>query len=477
MSSRIPELRSTAAWRISLWTTLAFALGTALAFGVVYEVVRSIIQERSDAWLSGEAEVLADVSRNTARDALYDRIVEEVAELASREVHDEIDEVGRHTNTVFFLQISPGQQPLWVGPGDRSFFLHAINRTPLTTGIPAELQVEGWEHPFRVVYRPSAAGSGIYLGFLDEGSRHMLHRLMRSFITIWAGMVALGFLISFLGIYRTLQRVESITATVARIGSDDLSSRLAEGKTYDEISRLSRTFNRMLDRIQASVNQLRALTDSIAHDLKSPVTSIRGKLEMALSDGKGEQWREPVAEALDGLDRLSHMLNTTLDLAEAEAGALSLRKQPLDFGELIEHVVDLYQPAFFQKNQDLALDIQEGAVIEADANYLNRLLANLMENELTHLDEGRRIWIRLHARDENAELVVEDNGSGFPPDLRDRIFERFVKGEQSTGHGLGLAFVQSVAQAHGGKVTIGDRPGGGALIAITIPLAVVQAAA
>src|SRR5579872_7548133 len=115
MFSRNPELRSTAAWRISLWTTLAFALGTAIAFGAVYEAVHAVIQERSDAWLSGESETLADVSRNTARDSLYDRIVEEVAELASREVHDELDEVGHHINTVFFLQISPGQQPLWVG--------------------------------------------------------------------------------------------------------------------------------------------------------------------------------------------------------------------------------------------------------------------------------------------------------------------------------------------------------------------------
>ena len=476
MFSRIPRLRSTAAWRISVWTTLAFALGSAMAFAAVYGGVRTVIQERSDAWLSGEAETLADVARNTARDALYDRVVEEVAELASHEVHDQLNEVGHHINTVFFLQISPGQQPLWVGPGDRGTFLRAINQTPLTTGIPTDLQVNGWKHPFRVVYTPSAAGNGIYLGFLDEGSRHMLHRLVRRFITIWIGMVALGFLISFLGIYRTLRRVERISATVARIGSDDLGSRLPEGRTPDEISRLSQTFNRMLDRIQTSVSQLRALTDSIAHDLKSPVTSIRGKLEMALSTERGDRWREPVAEAVDGLDRLSQMLNTTLDLAEAEAGALPLHRETLDFGGLIQHVIDLYQPAFFQKNQDLTLEIQQGTVIEADLNYLNRLVANLLDNELTHLDEGHRIWIRLRTKDDHAELVIEDDGSGFPPDLRSRAFERFVKGQHSTGHGLGLAFVDSVTQAHGGEVKIGDRPAGGAMITLMIPLATVHAA-
>jgi signal transduction histidine kinase len=453
---------------------LAFAIGSTIAFAAVYVVVSKVIQERSDAWLSGEAEVLADVSRNTARDALYDRVVEEVAELASREVHDQLDEVGHHVNAVFFLQLSPGQQPLWVGPGNREVFLGAINRTPLTIGVPADLHVSGWKHVFRVVYRPSGANNGIYLGFLDEGSRHMLHRLIRRFITIWVGMVAFGFLISFFGVFRTLQRVERITAAVAQIGSDDLGSRLPEARSRDEISRLARTFNHMLNRIQSSVNQLRALTDSIAHDLKSPVTSIRGKLESALSKDEGEPWRETVAEAVDGLDRLSQMLNISLDVAEAEAGALVLRRETVDFGELIQRLVDLYQPAFFEKNQELALQIQHGVWIDADSNYLNRVIANLLDNELTHLGEGDRIWIRLRTNKDDAELLVEDNGAGFPPDLRGRAFERFVKGQHSRGHGLGLAFVQAVTQAHGGQVKIGDRDGTGAMISLTIPLAPVH---
>ena len=114
------------------------------------------------------------------------------------------------------------------------------------------------------------------------------------------------------------------------MGSDDLSSRLQEGPHPDEITRLSRTFNRMLDRIQSSVNQMRILTDSVAHDLKSPVTSMRGSLEVALSGGAQGQWHERVAEAIEGLDRLAQLLNTTLDVAEADAGALQLRKEAVD---------------------------------------------------------------------------------------------------------------------------------------------------
>jgi len=107
---------------------------------------------------------------------------------------------------------------------------------------------------------------------------------------------------------------------------------------------------------------------------------------------------------------------------------------------------------------------------------LNRLVANLLDNELTHTAEGDRIWIRLRMDVDNAEFTVEDNGPGFPPDLRARAFERFVKGQHSSGHGLGLAFVDAVTQAHGGKVNIKGRPGGGARISLTIPLALVHAA-
>jgi signal transduction histidine kinase len=153
-----------------------------------------------------------------------------------------------------------------------------------------------------------------------------------------------------------------------------------------------------------------------------------------------------------------------------------LRREDVDFGELVQHVIDLYQPAFFQRNQELAMQIQPGVMIHADVSYLNRLIANLFDNELTHVPEGDRIWVRLCASEDNAQFVIEDNGPGFPVDLRARAFERFVKGQHSTGHGLGLAFVDAVAQAHGGQVNVGDRPGGGASISVSIPLAAVHAA-
>jgi signal transduction histidine kinase len=225
----------------------------------------------------------------------------------------------------------------------------------------------------------------------------------------------------------------------------------------------------MLGRIQSSVHQMRILTDSVAHDLKSPVTSIRGSLEVALSSGAQGQWRERVAEAIDGLDRLSRLLNTTLDVAEADAGALQVRKERVDLSDMVGRLVDLYQPAMSEHRHEVVTQLKT-VFVEADTALLHRIIANLLDNEIAHLPPGCKINIFVHPREGEAELVVSDNGPGFPPDLRSRAFERFVKGEHSSGHGLGLAFVGAAIQAHGGRAEIVDQPGGGAMIILTLPL-------
>lgn len=471
------NLGVTAAWRISIWTTLAFALGTAVAFSIVYLLVAQGIRERTDTWLSGEAEVLAKVSADTPTDRLYKRAVGEVAELATQEVPDERNARGERLNSVFFLETdsTKNASPLWVGPGSQDAFVTAIQRARLVPGTPRSLVVEGWPQTFRVVVR-AQGGRTIYLGLSDRGTKHLLRTLARSFLMVWGGMFVLGFLISFWSARRTLLRVERITETVARIGTEDLNERLPEPVNSDEVSRLAKTFNTMLGRLQSSVNQLRTVTGAVAHDLRSPITLIRGTLESALCNEGDEKWRESVGEAIEDLDRLLHLLDTTLDLAEAEAGALHLDLAPMDFSDVVRQLVDIYQPALAERQHQITTDLEEQVIVDADSTLLNRVVGNLLENELTHLPAGCRVSIRLHSHQGSAELVIEDNGPGFPAGMDSRVFERFVKGEHSPGHGLGLAFVDAVVRAHGGKVWISKRPGGGAVIAFSLPVHVLQTA-
>jgi signal transduction histidine kinase len=468
--------KNTAAWRLSIWTTVAFALGSAFAFAIVYYMVSLGIRERSDQWLSGEAEVLAEVSRSTPKGDLYDRVLEEVAENAAREVPEERNKAGQVRNSVFFLQTGTEEEPLWVGPPNKSQFLSAIREAHLQPGAPQTLRIAGARAPYRVVVRQLTPTGTIYLGFSDFGAVHLLRRLTRGFVAVWIGMVVLGFMISYVSARRTLLRVEKITQTVSGIGSEELSARLPEAHSADEIARLSQTFNRMLDRIQASVNQLRTVTDSVAHDLKSPVTSIRGKLEVALLENTSAEWREPVAEAVEGLDRLSQFINTTLDLAEAQAGALPLRREMVDLTTVVEQFVEIYTPAMSDRQHEILVHTNPPVMVDVDVSLTNRMLTNLLDNEMTHLPPGCKIEIEVQTRDNCAELLIQDNGPGFPADLKTRAFERFVKGKQSTGHGLGLAFVDAVVRAHGGQVKVSDRPGGGAAIWLSLPLAPVAVA-
>ncbi|MGA8102144.1 MAG: ATP-binding protein, partial [Candidatus Acidiferrales bacterium] len=335
-------------------------------------------------------------------------------------------------------------------------------------GIPQSIKVEGWSTTFRVVTRQEN-GRTIYLGLSTRGARHLLRTLTGRFLVLWGSTVFMGFLISYLSAHRTLLRVQRITDTVARIGSQDLGERLPQPVNSDEISRLAKTFNHMLDRIQASVNELRSVTDAVAHDLKSPVTSIRGVLESALSREPDETWRDSVGDAIEGLDGLLSTLDTTLDVAEAQAGALRLERTTVDLSAAVRQLVDLYQPAMDERHHELIIDIEDHVGIDADRSLLNRVLSNLVENEIAHLPAGCQIVIRLRSQEGSANLVIEDNGPGFPPDIASRVFDRFVRGKQSHGHGLGLAFVDAVVRAHGGSAKISGSPAGGAVVTLSLP--------
>jgi signal transduction histidine kinase len=460
-----------------MWTTLAFALGTAIAFFIVYVLVAQGVRERSDTWLTGEAEVLAQVSADTPSDHIYKRIGREVAELATQEVPDERNARGERLNTVFFLATdsNTSEAPLWVGPSPKDAFVTAIQQAKLVLGAPKSILVRGWPQTFRVVVKVQN-GRTIYLGLSDRGAKHLLRTLADRFLMGWAGMFLLGFVISYWSARRTLLRVERITEAVARIGTEGLEERLPEPVSSDEISRLAKTFNHMLDRLQSSVNQLRTVTGAVAHDLKSPVTLIRATLESALCNDGNDQWREPVGETIEALDKLLQLLNTTLDLAEAEAGALHLERKSLDFSEVVRQLVDIYQPAMTERRHQVTLDLEEHVMVDADSSLLNRVVSNLLENELTHLPEGCRVSIRLHSHQGAAELVIEDNGLGFPSEIGTRAFDRFVKGEHSPGHGLGLAFVDAVVKAHGGAARISEREGGGAVMILSLPVTALQTA-
>ena len=477
MSSKTakPILHS-AAWRISLWATLAFACGTMLVFVFLHGFVASDIQRRSDAWLAGEVEVLGDVAERTPKDALYDRVVGEVAELAGKEVPNKDLSESSSNDSVFFLQTSGGGAlQLWVGAGNGEANLRAIRASRIVPDHPTDLDVQGFGVPFRVASIRIDDGSYIYLGLSERDELRVLRSLRLRFFLLWLLLVLFGFGIVFYTTRRMLSHVREITEAASRIGHSDLSARVPTTAQKDEVGNLALTLNRMLDRIENSMHQLHTITDSLAHDLRSPLTAIRGKLEMTLSTGSHGDQAEPIVSVIEELDRLTDFLNKSLDVAEAKADALRLTRSEVDLDELLRIMIDLYEPSMSEKGLRIRLQSGGSLRIEADAALIHRMIANLFDNELKHLPAACTVSMRLTVEDGSASLIVEDDGPGFDPEVLPHLFERRVKGRESNGHGLGLAFVDAVARAHGGAVAAANREGGGAHLAVTLPLIAISA--
>ncbi len=473
MSSRTdkPKVRS-AAWRISLWATLAFAFGTMLVFVFLHRFIADDIQQRSDAWLSGEVEVLGDVAEHTPKDALYSRVVGEVAELAEKEVPNRLRTEGSSNNSVFFLQAGQdGSLKLWVGAGSAEATFQAIQKLRMLSDKPTDLHVSGFDVPYRVASIRVDDGSRIYLGLSERDELRVLNSLRLRFLILWLLIVLLGFAIVFSTTRRMLSHVQRISEAASRIGHSDLHARVPTTKRNDEVAQLALTLNGMLDRIENSMHQLHTITDSLAHDLRSPLTAIRGKLEMSLSARTHSEQAEPIVSAIEELDRLTEFLNQSLDVAEAKADALRLTRSQIDLEELLRVMTDLYEPSMAERGLQIRLRSSGPLIVEADAALLHRMIANLFGNELKHLPASCTVTIKLLAEGESASLVLEDDGPGFSAEVLPHLFERRVKGRESNGHGLGLAFIDAVVRAHGGSVTACNRQCGGAQIAVILPLA------
>jgi len=455
---------------------LAFTLGSIVVFIVLDRFVANDIERRTDAWLSGEVEVLGDVAERTPNDALYNRVVSEVAELASREVPNRTVSQAMPNDSVFFIQTgSDGALKLWVGAGDGQAHLQAIQARPFEVGQPFSIRVRGYATPFRVASDTVNDGGRVYLGVSERDQQRVLLNLRARFFALWLSLVLLGFTIVFFTAWRTLSHVRRITEAASQIGRSDLKRRVPTTHRNDEIAQLALTLNGMLDRIESSVHQLHTITDSLAHDLRSPLTAIRGKLETSLALQRDGDQAEPVVSAIEELDRLTDFLNKSLDVAEAKADALRLTLSTIDLDELLRAMINLYEPSMAEKDIRIHLHSSGPVHIVGDEGLIHRMVANLFDNELKHLPQGCTVDIDLHQDGAQAHLLLRDNGPGFDPEVRTQLFTKTVKGRRSRGHGLGLAFVDAVIRAHNGAIFATDSPNGGAALDLTLPLAAREA--
>jgi signal transduction histidine kinase len=282
---------------------------------------------------------------------------------------------------------------------------------------------------------------------------------------MWSGLVALGVgLLGGAGMSRhLLRRVELVNRTSERVMAGNLSERIPLEGTSDEFDLLAVNLNRMLDQIERLMTAMREVTDDVAHDLKTPLSRLRARLELALIGpvDAGAQ-SEAIRAAIDEADRLLTTFNALLRIAEAEAGAGHDRAEPIDLAEVARSAAEFYEPVAEERGFSLSLAVEPQVNIRGDRHLLAQALANLLENALKY-GHGGELLVRVLRSGEHAVLEVADRGPGIPMADREIVFDRFVRLEPSRstpGNGLGLSLVRAVAHRHHAAVILADNQPG-----------------
>lgn len=297
---------------------------------------------------------------------------------------------------------------------------------------------------------------------------HERYETERIFTTALPWSVALMLLLGVVGgglISRNLlARLDSINRTSREIMAGDLSRRIPITKAGDEFDALAQNLNRMLDRTERLMRGMRDVTDSIAHDLRTPLNRLRNRLESLLGhvDPDSEQGRE-IEAAVGETDRLIATFNALLLIAEAEAGVVREAMTRVDLSNVIEGVAELYEPLAEEKA--LVLEIAPGgaAPIRGNLSLISQALANLVDNAIKYTPPGGRVRVSVEDRPEGVALSVADTGPGIPTEERARVIERFVRLEESRnspGTGLGLSLVAAVARLHDARLELTDNAPG-----------------
>jgi len=248
------------------------------------------------------------------------------------------------------------------------------------------------------------------------------------------------------------------------------------------LDRLIETFNRMVERLDDSFQQMRQFTTNVSHELRTPITAIRGQLEVALMTSKSEeQLREAMLTALEATERLSRFVNAMLQLAQAESGQLAPRKERLDLCGLARGVLEQMRIPAEEARVRLLADLPEQCQAEVDHTQFERLLYNLIENGIKYTPENGEVRLRLRQDEREVSIVVEDTGRGMPAEHLPHIFERFyripnVDSIEQRGLGLGLSFVAWIVKGHDGRIDVDSTEGEGSRFTVTLPLAADQPA-
>lgn len=428
--------RSTSLRLAALYTT-AFALAVVVLGVITLFSTRAALTDQFDARIAAEAAALAQEYRTEGLNGVVQAVRER--------------------------DRTPGALDYGLKAPDGAAMVGrlAVNAAPIGWST-VEVRPRGDGHEsIRVLTVALPQGYHLMVGDDEERVEALDGAVLRGFGWAFLGVVLLGVVGGYALSGDVHRRLAAISGTAEAIIDGDLARRVPVRGSDDDLDRLALTFNRMLDRIAALMESLNQVSNDIAHDMRTPLTRLRQKLEAGLAAPAESQ--QALEAGLADLDSILETFAALLRIAQIEGGARRAGFRPCDLSEVARTVVDAFAPSAEEGRQTLSLVAAGSLMVEGDRELLTQMLVNLVENALRHAGVGARITVWAVGDDAGRRLEVSDDGPGVPEIARERLFDRFYRLENSRstpGNGLGLALVAAIAKLHGAEVELGDaRPG------------------
>ncbi len=273
-----------------------------------------------------------------------------------------------------------------------------------------------------------------------------------------------------------LDPIRAITEQAEHISSANINERLPVVHTGDEVERLSLSLNRMIERLDEAIQHISRFSADVSHELRTPLTILRGELEAMASQRSGDaESMDMVGNALEEIDRLSHIVDQLLVISRLDAGQAGIEHVPMDLGELAVSTAEQMHLMAEERRISIRFAASKGVHVNGDPLRMKQILVNLLDNAIKYSPEGSWVEVRVQAQQDTAVLTVSDNGIGIAPESLPHIFERFYRADRARtrttgGIGLGLSIVKSIVGAHEGHISVQSREGEGTSVRMELPL-------
>ncbi len=444
----LPNLARTSAFRLTLLYMTLFGASVLVLLGFISWSTIALIERQTDETIEAEIRGLAEQYRERGLLRLIDLIHERGA--------DHADHGNVYLLTDPMLGPIAGNLTSWPSNADAGGWVQlSLQKRENGKSITHQIRARTFVLP---------GGHRLLVG-RDTNEKDKFQETINEAVN-WSLALTFGFgLIG--GVFisrRMLARVDRVSTTAQGIIAGDLSRRIHISGSGDEFDRLAENLNSMLEQIECLMTGMRLATDSIAHDLRGPLTRLKGRIEMALRcPPETNQDREALADVLAQTDAALVVFDTLLKIATAEARTDAADLEPLDLASLASNAAELYEPVAEEKGVALNVDAKGPTEIRGQPQLLAQAIANLLDNAVKHTPAGGRITVTIGDREDGFDLTVADTGPGIPKADRARVLERFVRLEESRsspGGGLGLSLVAAVAKLHDATVRLDDNDPG-----------------